>query len=116
VRQIAELAASDGIPSGGYGTAVAVQNNTLLVGADLHHPAVEGCAGAEAYVYRLNPQNRTAVHGDAAEDNLGGGRCGQHVRRNTFLANSPYAIETYVIKMVPGGGVEPPRGVNLGGF
>jgi hypothetical protein len=56
-RQTAELAASDGIPSGDYGTAVAVQNNTLLVGADLHHPAVEGYAGGEAYVYRLNPQD-----------------------------------------------------------
>jgi hypothetical protein len=56
-RQTAELGASDGIPGGDYGTALAVQNKTLLVGADIHHPQVEGYAGGEAYVYRLNPQD-----------------------------------------------------------
>lgn len=54
-RQIAELAAGD-LPSGGrYGSAVAVRSSTLLVGADTERLAVEGYAGGEAYVYRLNP-------------------------------------------------------------
>jgi len=66
-RQIAELAvASEGLgldlggnPVGGgdYGSSVAVRGNTLLVGADVQRPALEGYAAGEAYVYRLNPQN-----------------------------------------------------------
>jgi len=54
-RQIAELSASDGISGGQFGPAVAVQNNTVLVGAFGEHPPVEGYPGGEAYVYRLNP-------------------------------------------------------------
>jgi hypothetical protein len=55
-RQIAVLTASDGISGGTFGFGgVAVQNNTLLVGASGQHPPVEGYAGGEAYVYNLNP-------------------------------------------------------------
>jgi hypothetical protein len=54
-RQVAELSASDGITGGQYGQAVAVQSNTLLVGASGQHPPVEGYPGGEAYVYSLNP-------------------------------------------------------------
>jgi len=53
--EIVELAASDGIPGGDFGTSVAVQNNTLVVGADLQHPPVEGYPGGEAYLFKLNP-------------------------------------------------------------
>jgi FG-GAP repeat protein len=53
--EIAELTASDGIPQGDFGVAVAVQNEVLLVGADGQHPPVEGYAGGEAYVFRLDP-------------------------------------------------------------
>ena len=56
-QPVAELFASDAILGGGdYGTSVAVLNNTVLVGADLQHPLVEGYPGGEAYVYSLNPQ------------------------------------------------------------
>jgi hypothetical protein len=54
-RQVAELASSDGLSGGQYGLAVAVQNNTILVGAFAQHPLVEGYPGGEAYVYKLNP-------------------------------------------------------------
>ncbi len=54
-QQVAALAASDGIPAGDFGTSVAVQGGTLLVGADNQHPPVEGYAGGEAYLYRLRP-------------------------------------------------------------
>jgi FG-GAP repeat protein len=54
-RQVAELSAGDGISGGQYGQAVAVQNNTLLVGASGQHPPVEGYPGGEAYLYNLNP-------------------------------------------------------------
>jgi hypothetical protein len=50
---VAELAASDGILAGDYGISVAVFDNTVLVGADLQHPPVEGYPGGEAYVYKL---------------------------------------------------------------
>jgi hypothetical protein len=50
---VAELAASDGIPGGDYGTSVAVFDDTVLVGADSQHPPVEGYPGGEAYVYKL---------------------------------------------------------------
>jgi hypothetical protein len=66
-RQIAELAVAseglgpdiNGIIQGGgdFGSAVAVEHNTLLVGADVQRPAFEGYAAGEAYVYRLNPQD-----------------------------------------------------------
>ena len=56
-RQIAELGPGDSPNGGRYGSAVAVQGNTLLVGADVERQAVEGYAGGEAYVYRLNPQD-----------------------------------------------------------
>lgn len=54
-RQVAQVSGSDGISGGQYGLAVAIRNNTLLVGADLQHPLVEGYPGGEAYVYSLNP-------------------------------------------------------------
>jgi hypothetical protein len=54
-RQVAELSASDGISGGQYGRAVAVETNTILVGAFDQHPPVEGYPGGEAYVYHLNP-------------------------------------------------------------
>ena len=56
-RQVAELAPSDTAISGGgeYGIAVAVGNNTLVVGADQARPAPEGYNGGEVYAYRLNP-------------------------------------------------------------
>ncbi len=54
-EQTAQVAASDGIPGGDFGTSVAVLKDTLLVGADLQHPPVEGYAGGEAYTYRLHP-------------------------------------------------------------
>ncbi|HWX41865.1 MAG TPA: FG-GAP repeat protein [Blastocatellia bacterium] len=53
--QSAELVASDAVPGGFFGSAVAVFNNTLVVGADEQHPPVEGYAGGEAYVFKLNP-------------------------------------------------------------
>jgi len=53
-RQVAELAPSDG-GGGDYGIAVAVQNNTLVVGADQQRPAPEGYNGGEVYAYRLHP-------------------------------------------------------------
>jgi len=52
-RQVAELAPSDG--GSEFGVAVAVKNNTLVVGADTARPAVEGYDGGEAYAYRLSP-------------------------------------------------------------
>ena len=54
-QQIVELSASDAISGGTFGSAVAMLNNTLLVGASAQHPPVEGYPGGEAYVYRLNP-------------------------------------------------------------
>lgn len=55
-QQVAQVSASDGISGGHYGSAVAVRNNTLLVGAVGQHPPVEGYPGGEAYVYSLpNP-------------------------------------------------------------
>ena len=54
-RQIAEVFAGDAIPGGSFGDSIAIQNNTLAVGADGQHPPVEGYPGGEAYVYRLNP-------------------------------------------------------------
>ena len=53
--EVAELSASDGISGGDFSAAVAVLDNTLVVGADLQHPLVEGYPGGEAYVYSLNP-------------------------------------------------------------
>jgi hypothetical protein len=53
--QAAELGAGDGMPDGDYGVGVAVLDNTVVVGADLQHPPVEGYPGGEAYFYRLNP-------------------------------------------------------------
>ena len=53
--QIAEVMAGDAIDAGFYGGSVAIQDTTLLVGAFNQHPAVEGYAGGEAYVYRLIP-------------------------------------------------------------
>lgn len=55
-QQVAELAASDGISNGEYGIGVALQDNTLLVGASGQHPPVEGYAGGEAYLYQLKPE------------------------------------------------------------
>jgi hypothetical protein len=54
-RQVAELAPSDTAISGGgeYGIAVAVGNNSLVVGADQARPAPEGYNGGEVYVYQL---------------------------------------------------------------
>jgi hypothetical protein len=52
-QELVELAASDGFSGGDYGVGVAVLGHTLLVGADLQHPEVEGYPGGEAYVYRL---------------------------------------------------------------
>jgi FG-GAP repeat len=54
--QVAELAASDGVTGGSFGFSIAIQNNTMLVGADSQEPAVEGNGypGGEAYVYRVN--------------------------------------------------------------
>jgi hypothetical protein len=54
--EVAEVYASDAISGGDFGVAVAVLNTTLVVGADLQHPPVEGYPGGEAYVYSLNPQ------------------------------------------------------------
>ena len=54
-RQIAELSAADGISGGGYGTSVALLNNTLVVGAPGQHPPVEGYPGGEGYLYSLRP-------------------------------------------------------------
>jgi FG-GAP repeat protein len=54
-QQVAELSASDGISGGSYGLGVAIQNNTLLVGAFGQHPPVEGYPGGEAYLYNLHP-------------------------------------------------------------
>jgi len=53
--QIAELSAADGISGGGYGTSVALLNNTLVVGAPGQHPPVEGYPGGEGYLYSLRP-------------------------------------------------------------
>src|SRR5262249_47394307 len=53
--QIVELMASDAIDAGFFGGSVAIQDNTLLVGAFDQHPNVEGYAGGEAYVYQLIP-------------------------------------------------------------
>jgi hypothetical protein len=54
-RQIAEVFAGDAIPGGFFGDSIAIQNNTLVVGADGQHPPVEGYPGGEAYVYHLKP-------------------------------------------------------------
>jgi hypothetical protein len=51
--QIAEVMPSDAIGGGSFGDSVAIQDNTLLIGASNQHPAVEGYAGGESYVYRL---------------------------------------------------------------
>jgi hypothetical protein len=51
--QIAELSAGDGVAGGAFGSGVAVQNNTLLVGALGQHPQVDngqGYPGGEAYI------------------------------------------------------------------
>jgi FG-GAP repeat protein len=52
--QVAEVAPSDGF-AGAFGGAVAIQDTTLLIGADNQHKEPEGYAEGEAYVYRLNP-------------------------------------------------------------
>jgi len=52
LQQVAELAPGDG--GSEYGIAVAVQNDTLVVGADTARPAVEGYDGGEVYAYRLS--------------------------------------------------------------
>lgn len=51
--QIAELFASDGISAGEYGMALAIQNDTISIGAAGQHPPVEGYPGGETYVYQL---------------------------------------------------------------
>ena len=53
--QIAEVMPSDAIGGGFFGDSVAIQDNTLLIGASNQHPAVEGYPGGESYVYRLIP-------------------------------------------------------------
>ena len=53
--QVAEVMPGDAIDAGFYGSSVAIQDNTLLVGAFNQHPNVEGYAGGESYVYRLIP-------------------------------------------------------------
>jgi len=55
-QQADELFASDAIGGGDFGASVAIQDNTLIVGADGQHPPVEGYPGGEAYVFRLNPE------------------------------------------------------------
>jgi FG-GAP repeat len=55
-QQTDELFASDAIGGGDFGASVAIQNNTLIVGADGQHPTVEGYPGGEAYVFSLNPE------------------------------------------------------------
>ncbi len=54
--QLSEIAASDGVPGGAFGDAVAAHDDTLLVGAVAQHPQVDngqGYPGGEAYVYKL---------------------------------------------------------------
>jgi hypothetical protein len=56
-RLITELSASDGVALGAFGEAVAVRNNTVLVGAAGQHPQIDngqGYPGGEAYVYRVD--------------------------------------------------------------
>jgi len=53
--QVAEVMPSDAIDGGFFGGSVAIQDNTLLIGAQFEHAPVEGYPGGESYVYRLIP-------------------------------------------------------------
>ena len=54
-RQIAEVFASGAISGGFFGDSMALQNNTLVVGADGQHPPVAGYPGGRGV--RLSPES-----------------------------------------------------------
>jgi hypothetical protein len=67
--QVVQLKGSDTIPNDGFGAAMAISGDTVLVGAPYHNEGIEGAAGA-AYVFERN-QGGTNKWGQVAKLNSG---------------------------------------------
>jgi FG-GAP repeat protein len=86
--QSAKLVAADGMDGDGFGGAISVSGETVLVGAVSHTPAAPGAfdAGA-AYVFQPRDGHWTQIAEVSASDGISGGQygLGVAVRNNTIL-------------------------------